>query len=422
MNDYIQVIKSGLCIGCGYCTSHTGGSLTLGSDGFLVPNIQQLALNQDVTNLVNESCPGLCGSDVIVSKSFCQSSCHSDGGSEDYMWGKYWFLGTGFSTNPDIRHNGSSGGVITGLAKWLVSTGRVDRVLITTYDDGYPIGTASHLTDESCKIMEGAGSKYCPASPLAVLNEARNNPGRYAIVGRPCDIATLRRAMRSGDPVSDKLVLLIAFFCAGTPSDTGNRQLLKKLGVDDTKNVTSFRHRGQGWPGLTTAILNDGSEKSCSYNESWGNVLRRHVHKLCKICPDGIGEQADLVAADAWYGDDGGYPAFTEAEGRSLVIARTRTGHEILVEAENEGVLWTNPLDVREIDRMQPGQISRRRQLRMRVLAYRLMGYSVPKYNLMALRNYEIELGTGMRVKILVGTLRRLMMLKLNKLRWKLPL
>src|SRR3712207_7050821 len=37
----------------------------------------------------------------------------------------------------------------------------------------------------------------------------------------------------------------------------------------------------------------------------------------CKICPDGTGEFADIVCADAWYGKDG-YPDFAEREGRSL--------------------------------------------------------------------------------------------------------
>lgn len=49
-----------------------------------------------------------------------------------------------------------------------------------------------------------------------------------------------------------------------------------------------------------------------SYNESWGNILGKYLQKRCKICPDGIGEFADIVCADAWHGDKSGYPNFEE--------------------------------------------------------------------------------------------------------------
>lgn len=323
------------------------------------------------------------------------------------MWGRHYSVVTAWSTEPEVRHTGSSGGALTGLARWLVKTGRVDSVLVTQYDPEYAIGTRSMATDASQDLLAGAGSKYCPAAPLLALRNLAERPGKHAVIGRPCDIATLRRAIAAGDPLGDRIEVLLSFFCAGTPSDAGNRVLLDRLGIGGPDELESFRHRGQGWPGDTQAVARSGETATCTYGESWGQVLRQYVHTLCKICSDGIGEQADIVAADAWYGDDEGYPLFDEADGRSLVIARTPTGRSLLQEALYEGALAAEPLDIREIDRMQPGQLNRRRQLAQRIAAYRLTGQAVPRYKRAAVRGYQAGLGRVARLKMLAASLRR---------------
>lgn len=411
MSAFEEIKAANLCIGCGYCASFPDVSMELDASGFLVPEGGDAALKAGAENLVKKSCPGLNAENVA-----CLHD-NTPGARVDYMWGTYFTAVTGHSTDDHIRYLGSSGGVITAIADWLVRSGHVNGVLVTHYDDHYPIGTRSTMTDDAAQIRESGGSKYCPAAPLAALGDIRSKEGSYAVVGRPCDIATLRRAIDAGDPVGAKIKYLLSFFCAGTPSDNGNRALLSGLGVDDVDTLVRLRHRGEGWPGHTVAQLNDGSQKACTYNESWGGVLRRHTHSLCKICSDGIGEQADIVAADAWYGDEGGYPQFQEADGRSLVLARTEIGKELLDAAVSDGVLHIDAFDVREIDRMQPGQIERRRQLSIRVAAYRLMGLKTPHYRDKALRQYAQGQKLHRKALIFAVTIRKLLRSKFRKIR-----
>jgi len=402
------MVRRDLCIGCGYCASLGGGKMVLSPQGFLVPTREAEALGPAHEALVRAACPGVAGDTVVPLPDRCP-----EGATDDRLWGRHFSVATAWSTDPAIRHAGSSGGVLTALARWLIASGRAKSVLVTDYDADYAIGTRSTCTADQAAILGAAGSKYCPAAPLAAIAALRESPGPHAVIARPCDVATLRRAMAAGDALAAPL--LLSFFCAGTPSDLGNRALLQEMGAGAPQDVLRFRHRGNGWPGEARADLTDGSSRSCSYTDSWGKVLRRHLHTLCKICPDGIGEAADLVVADAWYGDAEGYPVFDDAEGRSLVIARTAAGQELLGGALAAGVLDSTPLAIREIDRMQPGQISRRRQLAMRVLAFRLMHHALPRYNRAALAGYQRELSLTARLRVFAATLGRLIAARMRQ-------
>ena len=401
MSEFLKVIKNGTCIGCGYCSSFTNSKMQFNKHGFLEPEIDELkALSLSESTKIDHSCPGLNGADVVA--------CNEKDNNCDYMWGKYNFVGTAYSSDPHIRHLGSSGGAITAISSWLLKSGRVNSVLNTVYSNKEPISTESKISNNLDELPDGAGSKYSPSSPLSILGGLRGKGGVHAIIGRPCDISTLRRAIESSNDFCKEKFVLIAFFCAGTPSRKGNEELLEYIGIDNPEEVIKFRHRGNGWPGFTTAILRDGTSKQCTYNEAWGGILRRHTNALCKICPDGIGEQADIVAADAWYGDSGGYPDFDEKDGRSLLISRSEVGLSLVKAAIKEGALISEPLSIREIDAMQPGQLNRRKQLRMRVLAFKFLGRKTPSYNLSALKKYERGMSRVNKIKVFFKTLKKI--------------
>ena len=57
---------------------------------------------------------------------------------------------------------------------------------------------------------------------------------------------------------------------------------------------------------------------------------------------------------------------------------------------------------------MQPGQLNRRKQLRMRILAFKLMGRRVPKFNYQALKQYEIDLSLRDKIRVFLKTLKKL--------------
>ena len=129
--------------------------------------------------------------------------------------------------------------------------------------------------------------------------------------------------------IDNKILYMISFFCAGTPSYKGSYEVLQKLNVKQ-EDISSFTYRGNGWLGYARATLKNGKSSQMTYDESWGNILGRHVQKYCRWCADGTGEFADISFGDGWYLDDNNKPDFEENLGRNVIFARTELGEDLI--------------------------------------------------------------------------------------------
>lgn len=399
MTDLLDtIVQGGLCHGCGGCVAAVGGErigMSMSVNGYLRP-VAHTPLSSEEQAIVAEVCSGR---EVVQTR---------DGEARyDDLWGPVLSVETGYAVDPAIRYVGSSGGVLTGLLAYLLETEAIDFVVHTGMDPARPLGNATKVSRTRADVLAGAGSRYAPSSPLADLDDHLAKGRPFAFVGKPCDIATLRR-MAKRDARIDRLVpYKLAFFCAGVPSLKGAQEVLRVLGVAE-EEVIQFAYRGQGWPGLTRATRRDGSEETMDYNSSWGGVLHRHLQFRCKICPDGSGEFADVVCADAWYGKDG-FPDFTERDGRSLIVARTTEGRALLESAYRAGAIASEPLSINEIRYMQPYQVNRKRGMLARLtgLAFNPTRPR-PRYRGLALTELMLRSNPIFLARTLAGTVRRL--------------
>jgi coenzyme F420 hydrogenase subunit beta len=144
-----------------------------------------------------------------------------------------------------------------------------------------------------------------------------------------------------------------------------------------------------------------------SYHDSWGKILSKHVQHRCKICADGTGTAADIVCGDAWESDEAGYPVFEEADGVSLIVARTALGQELLSAAAASGRIVMDPFDVAGLAAIQPGQRERRRALFARLAALRLVGRPAPRYVGLKLRAAARQNSVSKNARNFLGMLRR---------------
>lgn len=363
-----RVSDGNLCSGCGICEAIAGASIEMleSETGYLRP--KQLGdIEEEAEGLISRICPGL---------SVRQQSAGRTGHP---LWGPYESVHVGHASDRALRFRASSGGALSALLASLLSSGKVDGVLQIQASDIIPYANKTSVSSSYADILAAAGSRYAPSAPLSEIARLVGNDKRYAFVGKPCDVAAIRALMEEVPTYKEIFPVLVSFFCAGVPSIKGAEEVVHKMGTAPER-VEKFRYRGNGWPGRAVATLADGSTRSMTYHDSWGGILSKHVQHRCKICADGTGNAADIVFADAWEADERGYPLFAEKDGQSLILVRTAKGQEILDGATKDSQIKMEPFNITELEKIQPGQTSRRRALLARLLALRLLGKPIPSY------------------------------------------
>lgn len=381
--DVTDVASRGLCTGCGLCEAMAGAGkieVTRSDGGYLRPRLKA-RVSKPVMKRIMAVCPG-----VRIGRPRSPARV-------DRLWGPIMAVKAGHATDPALRFAGSSGGAISAVAKHLLSTGAVDAVVTNSADPDNPIGNRTLVLTDPDDVARTAGSRYAPSAPLKDIVKTVEAHRRICFIGKPCDVAALRRLSARDRRIAERVTYYVAFFCAGIPSEHGAAQVVEALGFRRDE-VRHFRFRGNGWPGMARAETIDGRHNEMSYNDSWGTILNRHLQFRCKICPDGIGESADLVAFDPWETTDG-YPDFEERDGVSGVIARTRTGMQLLSDLEGKGALETEPLALDRLVQMQPYQAKRKRATLARLLGLFSVRHYTPGFYRMRLLWNALPLKRG---------------------------
>jgi len=263
------------------------------------------------------------------------------------------------------------------------------------------------------ELLSRAGSRYAPASPAEGLDVIENAASQSVFIGKPCDVAAVQSSRKLRPKLDQKLGLVIAFFCAGTPSLKGNFELLKREGVQKRSDLKSLRYRGNGWPGNWVAKhqakVSTESEEKLTYAESWG-FLQKYRQWRCYICPDHTGEFADVSVGDPWYKE-----VKKGALGKSLIIARTQKGLEIIKRAEQAGYLKLEASNPELLPLSQPNLLATRGGLFARLIVLRFMGVPVPTFKGFRLFTFWLsELSFKSKLQSLTGTIKRVFTKKLR--------
>lgn len=389
------IVDGRLCSGCGLCSTLIADnkvSMAMSKEGFLRPQIHE-KLTVEENAVVAKTCPG----------NYLE---HEPGNVPyDSLWGPVVTVRTGFALDEEVRYQGSSGGAISALLIHLLESGAVEYVAHVAASETDPLKNEIRLSRNRADVLRGAGSRYAPSAPLENLTALLDLPGKFAFVGKPCDVAGLRNFARVDKRVGEKAAFCIAFFCAGVPSQHGTLEVLRKLGVE-RKELARFSYRGEGWPGKAKAVTHDGRVSEMDYATSWGTILNRHLQFRCKICPDGTGEFADIACADAWYGKDG-YPEFDEQAGRSLILARTRRGEELIADALQSNCIAGEACDLNQVALMQPYQKERKSALLARLAGVWLKAGISPRFRNMGLAACCRRIGLVTNLRNFAGSYRR---------------
>ena len=398
-----DIVEAGLCAGCGLCESLAGRDaveMNLSRDGRIRPRTK-MPLDPTTFERIMRVCPGVTVTGPPSNQAGASGATHP-------IWGPIASLHRGWASDETTRFHAAAGGALTALGAYLIKCGKVDEVLHMTASGDNPILSDAWISATEQDVYDGAQSRYGPGASLTPVHRLLDEGRRFAVIGKPCDIAAIRNLQRVDERAVKQIPYCLSFFCGGTMSLTMLNRMPEYFGASPD-DLNLFRYRGEGWPGATHMETKGGQAYDLTYDQSWYNPAVPWTYDLqfrCKICPDAIGELADISCPDGWIMEDG-KPLHEEAPGVNLIVARTRTGAELVRQAEAAGYLSLEPCSVAALDRMHGDHKSRKTGWPSRMLGLRLAGQPVPRVRRFRKLAAVLAAGPMHSLASLFGALRR---------------
>ena len=215
----------------------------------------------------------------------------------DDIWGPYYDLVMAWSGEPHVRFQASTGGVLSAIGRYILSSGMAKFVLHAGVHPDDPLRTHWVISENPDDVLKNSGSRYGPVSILEGVKTAlaRNEP--FLFIGKPCDCSALRRYMAVEPKAKENCIGLITMVCGGSSTLKKTQEAVATMGIDE-KDIASFRYRGFGTPGPHRVTKKDGSYTDIDYNVMWARDQKGwRIQSRCKICADPIGENADIAAS-----------------------------------------------------------------------------------------------------------------------------
>lgn len=363
------IVEQGLCIGCGLCQSIAGPErirIVMSGEGGERPVVLQ-TLDEPVLEMINAVCPG------VVVHGYAPGSEPSDP-EIDTIWGPTRVMAIGHAGDPQVRFHASSGGALTALGLHLLNSGKVEFILHVAASREQPLRTVRQLSFDTAQVIEACGSRYGPAAPLVDFRQILDRNQTFAFIGKACDISAIRNYAALDDRVDRLLRYTLNFYCGGVSEFNKTTEYVRRIGATE-EDVTGLRYRGDGCPGDMVMTTRNGDEHRFSYNDMWSDEKKWQLQFRCKICPDSLGDLADLSVADVW---PGGKP-ITDEIGFNGFIARTERGQALLEDAVRSGdIVLTETLDYDGLELAQGSHMRKKQGLTSRYAAMRDAGITPP--------------------------------------------
>ena len=293
--------KEHLCTGCGVCAAICPTkclSIVLDENGFY---------------------KAVCDEATCVRCGLCDNACPKFMAVEDTE--KVRVLSAVTDDSETLRTT-SSGGLCYELSKWALADGK--KICACVYN--YEKHRAEHAVITDLEGLEKTkGSKYFQSYTPEAFSKIFDGEA-WAVFGSPCQIAAIDAAARV-KKCRDKL-LLVDFFCHGTPSMNLWKKYIAEQGGDRVKKI-DFRSKEFGWHTFSLRFTKENGEVTSDFRDNmfytffFGNLC---LGEACYSCDfKALHSRADIRVGDFWgdkYKDD--------RKGVSCCVTFTEKGDEAI--------------------------------------------------------------------------------------------
>ncbi|WP_080843905.1 Coenzyme F420 hydrogenase/dehydrogenase, beta subunit C-terminal domain [Cytobacillus gottheilii] len=370
---YNTVIKNDYSYGTGACAVlNKKITMELNEYGEYKPNIQH-ALMDDADTPLQLVCPN---SNTSPNEDEISRELYGriPGIKYDNRIGYYKELYAGHVLEGDYRKNASSGGFGTWIFKELFDRDLIDGVIHVkeNNDKEDPILFKYDISRTIEEIKAGAKTRYYPVEFSQVINKVKEIPGRYAIIGIPSFIMSIRLLAQQDSIVNDRIKYTVGLICGHQKSAKFADCLAWQVGIEpgNLKSI-NFRKKLPNVPanryGVEMTGIVNGKEvtitKSMSelLGHNWGQGFFKS--NASDFTDDVMNETADVTLGDAWL------PEYSfDSNGNNVILVRNETIANILEEGITTKKVKLDTISVETIVKSQASHF----QHTQKELGYRL--------------------------------------------------
>jgi coenzyme F420-reducing hydrogenase beta subunit/polysaccharide pyruvyl transferase WcaK-like protein len=280
-----------------------------------------------------------------------------------------------YASDPSIREKAASGGSITAILSYLLSSGQIAGALVcrSTINHEGKLRPEFFIARTAQELKTAQGSKYIAvnfASQAFPLIRSFN--GRLAVVALPCDISILQHARTSKPGIAGKIFLTIGLFCGHNSEAVLTDRIIDRLRPDNLPLV-SYDYRLGHWRGNLKAEFGQGQvvTKPFSYFSDYQNLYFCSQRK-CHHCFDHTAYNADLSAGDVW-----SLRMRDEPIKHTALITRSDIANKVVAEALEKGVLTGSAESIDEVCEGQARTLPFHYNVSARAKAGRMFGEKI---------------------------------------------
>ena len=359
-----------MCNRCGSCVGLSGGAIVFDNkEGRYLPKI--LSEPDEATmKTILHACSGRAFDFPAYRKEI-----YGETTPFHVYTGPFQNISIAHATNPVIRLQGASGGIISAMLVYLLKQNIIQGAVVLGMSKTKPWLTQPFIATSETQIMEAAQSKYILSSVNEILPEIGAFKGRLAYVGLPGQVQSIRALQKENHPWVQNIDYIFGPFYGNTLHFSSIKSFLRSYGEKDYRKIQKLYFRHGEWPGNMRVELNDG--KVFQLKKFHANYLIPfHIVKNSLLCTDLTNEFTDVSGGDAWA------PVYEErGKGYSMLMARSSKGEQLVQKMAAEGWLELMPIELEASIAMHShGYDLKKRGTFIRLQFMRLFGKTVPDY------------------------------------------